>query len=50
MPSQSTKSKTTTNHEKAPMCAEFVKAMREAFGQITVLYVEEGEVKIGKRQ
>ena len=50
MPSQPTKSKTTTNHEKAPLCAEFVKAMREAFGQITVLYVREGEVKIGKRQ
>jgi hypothetical protein len=50
MPSQPTKSKTTTNHEKAPKCAEFVRAMREVFGQITVLYVREGEVKLGEKQ
>jgi FMN-dependent NADH-azoreductase len=52
MPSQYTKSKTTTNHEKAPKCAEFVKAMREAFGveNVKVVYVEEGEIKLGEKQ
>jgi hypothetical protein len=40
------------NHEKAPLSAEFVKQMREVFGedQVTVLYVEEGDVKLGDRQ
>jgi hypothetical protein len=40
------------NHEKAPKSAEFVKQMREVFGenQVTVLYVEEGEVKLGEKQ
>lgn len=42
----------TSNHEKAPVCAEFVKAMREAFGedQVRVLYVKEGEVELGEQQ
>jgi hypothetical protein len=41
---------TSKNHEKAPKSAEFVKQMREVFGedQVTVLYVEEGEVKLGE--
>jgi hypothetical protein len=45
-------SKTSKNHEKAPKSAEFVKQMREAFGadQVIVLYVEEGEVKLGEKQ
>jgi hypothetical protein len=45
-------SKTSKNHEKAPKSAEFVKQMREVFGadQVTVLYVEEGEVKLGEKQ
>jgi hypothetical protein len=50
MEKQKQQASTSKNHEKAPMCAEFVKAMREAFGQITVLYVEEGDVKLGERQ
>lgn len=43
---------TSKNHERAPKCAAFVKAMREEFGadQVTVLYVEEGEVKLGEKQ
>ncbi len=43
------KNKTSKNHEKAPICAEFVKQMRDLFGQdVKVLYVEEGEVKLGE--
>ena len=32
------------------MCAQFVEDMRVVFGadQVTVLYVEEGEVKLGE--
>lgn len=37
------------NQKKAPICAEFVRQMREVFGQdVKVLYVEEGEVKLGE--
>lgn len=41
----------TSNHEKAPECAEFVKEMREVFGadQVRVLYVKEGEFEIGEK-
>jgi hypothetical protein len=37
------------NHEKAPLCAGFVKDMREVFGadQIEVQIVSEGEVQLG---
>jgi hypothetical protein len=44
--------KREANHEKAPLAAAFVKDMREVFGvdQVTVLYVEEGEVKLGEKQ
>lgn len=39
-------------HAKAPLCAAFVKAMREAFGedQVKVLMVSEGEVQLGQRE
>lgn len=39
-----------SNHERAPLSAAFVKAMREAFGddQVKVVYVREGDVKIGE--
>jgi hypothetical protein len=38
------------NHERAPICAAFVKEMREAFGadQVKVLWVKEGDVVIGE--
>lgn len=38
------------NHEKAPQCAAFVRAMREAFGhdQVTVLWVKEGDFELGE--
>lgn len=44
-------SKKTSNHEKAPECAAFVAAMREAFGadQVKVLYVREGDFEIGEK-
>jgi len=42
-------SKTSDNHAKAPICAEFVKQMREVFGDVTVLYVKEGEVELRSR-
>ena len=35
------------NHARAPLCAAFVKAMREVFGEVKVLYVREGDVLIG---
>lgn len=40
----------TSNHEKAPICAEFVKQMREVFGQdqVKVTFVREGNVKLGE--
>lgn len=41
-------SKTSENQSKAPLCAAFVKAMREFFGEVTVLSVSEGDVKLGE--
>ena len=40
------------NQEKAPECAKFVEDMRAVFGSenVIVLYVEEGEVKLGEKQ
>jgi predicted Mrr-cat superfamily restriction endonuclease len=40
----------TSNHEKAPICAEFVKQMREVFGddQVKVIWVKEGDFEMGK--
>lgn len=39
-------------HAKAPICAAFVKEMREKFGedQVTVVWVREGEIVKGKRE
>lgn len=39
-----------SNHEKAPICAAFVKEMREAFGadQVKVLWVKEGDFEMGE--
>lgn len=38
----------TSNHEKAPVCAEFVKKMREIFGDnVKVLWVKEGDFELG---
>lgn len=40
----------TSNQSKAPHCASFVEAMREAFGadQVKVIYVEENGFKLGE--
>lgn len=35
-------------HAMAPKSAEFVKAMREAFGEIKVTYVSENGLEIGE--
>lgn len=38
----------TSNHEKAPICAAWVKQMREAFGDdVKVLWVKEGDFQMG---
>jgi hypothetical protein len=39
------------NHAKAPICAEFVKKMREEFGedQVKVVYVKEGDFEMGEK-
>ena len=41
----------TSNHQAAPICAAFVKEMREVFGedQVKVRWVREGEVEIGEK-
>lgn len=36
------------NQTKAPLCAAFVRQMREVFGEIIVLSVSEGDVKLGE--
>lgn len=37
------------NHEKAPICAAFVKLMREVFGDdVKVLWVKEGDFEMGE--
>lgn len=39
----------TSNHEKAPICAAFVKLMRELFGpDVKVLWVKEGDFEMGE--
>jgi hypothetical protein len=40
----------TSNHQRAPICAAFVKEMREAFGedQVKVLAVSEGDFVLGE--
>jgi len=40
-------SETSRNHEGAPLCAAFVKEMREVFGEVKVLSVKEGNVLLG---
>lgn len=44
------KTSTSDNQAKAPICAAFVKEMREVFGedQVKVVYVKEGEVLLGE--
>ena len=38
----------TSNHEKAPICAAFVKEMRDLFGDdVKVLWVREGDFQMG---
>jgi hypothetical protein len=37
----------TSNHERAPICAAFVKEMREVFGEVKVLWVKEGDFEMG---
>jgi hypothetical protein len=36
------------NHALAPICAAWVKEMREVFGEVKVLYVKEGDFEIGE--
>lgn len=36
------------NQKKAPICAEFVRQMREVFGEVIVLSVDENGVKLGE--
>ena len=39
----------SSNWAKAPLCAEFVKMMREVFGDdVKVLYVKEGSLELGE--
>jgi hypothetical protein len=38
----------SSNHAKAPQCAAFVAAIREVFGEVKVLYVEENGFKLGE--
>jgi hypothetical protein len=37
----------TSNRKNAPQCAAFVDAMREAFGDVKVLYVKEKDFTLG---
>ncbi len=41
----------TSNHDKAPICAAFVKSMRKALGedQVKVLWVKEGDFELGAK-
>lgn len=38
---------TSNNHARAPVCAAFVKEMRDVFGDVEVLYVKENDVLLG---
>jgi hypothetical protein len=40
---------TSKNHDQAPLCAAFVKLLREVFGEVKVLYVEENDVRLGSK-
>lgn len=37
------------NHSKAPECAAFVKTLREVFGGVQVLYVNENGFALGEK-
>jgi hypothetical protein len=37
------------NRAKAPQSAAFVNELRAVFGDVKVLYVEEGEVRLGEK-
>lgn len=39
-----------SNQDKAPICAAFVNAMREVFGEVKVLHVKEGDFELGEKQ
>jgi hypothetical protein len=41
-------SKAKSNHALAPICAAWVKEMREVFGDVKVLYVKEGDLEMGE--
>ena len=38
----------SSNQAKAPQCAAFVEAMREVFGEVKVLYVNENGLTLGE--
>jgi hypothetical protein len=38
----------TSNQDRAPICAAFVEAMREVFGEVKVLYVQENGLNLGE--
>lgn len=40
----------SANHAKAPLCAAFVKGMRDVFGEVEVLYVNENGLIKGRMQ
>jgi hypothetical protein len=40
--------KRSDNHKLAPICAAWVKEMREVFGDVKVLYVKEGGFEMGE--
>jgi hypothetical protein len=41
--------KQAANHKLAPICAAWVKEMRELFGEdVKVIYVKEGDFEIGE--
>lgn len=37
-----------SNHDRAPVSAAFVKAMREVFGEVKVIYVKENGLILGE--
>ena len=42
------KNSRSENHQKAPICAEFVRQMREVFGDVKVLWIREGDFELGE--
>lgn len=39
----------TSNHQRAPLSAAFVEAMREVFGEVNVRYMSENGLKLGEK-